>query len=90
MKNAYCYMQGLLPSRTNCSDNCSPRTPSEMVVDDTSVFTLSSCPSQRPIKIIISRDKLISAADALSDVMESIPPMQTSRSSSKLLGCKGI
>jgi len=84
------YVHGLLPSRTNCSDNCSPKTPSEMGAEDTSVFTLSSFPSQRPIKIIISWDKLISITDAFSDVMESILPMQTSMSSSKLLGCEGM
>lgn len=75
-----------IPSRNSCSDNCSREAPSETGVQEISVFILSSLPSQRPIKLIISRVKLISAIEVFSEVMESVPPMQISRSLSKLLG----
>lgn len=79
-----------VPSRTNCSDNCSPNILSGEEEELISVFILSSLPSQRPTISNISCDKLISAAVAFSDEMESIPPMQTSRSSNKLLRWEGM
>lgn len=78
-----------VPSRNSCSDNCSWEAPSQTGVPEISVFTLSSLSSQRPIKPIISRVKLISAMDVFPDVTESVPPMQISRSLSKLLGWEG-
>lgn len=80
-----------IPSRNNCSDNCSSKAPQEeLVAFAVRDRTLSSFPSHCPIATIISLDKLISATDAFAGAMESIPPMQTSRSLSILLGCKGI
>lgn len=67
-----------IPSRISCSDNCSPKAPSVIGLEETSVKIDSSFPSIRAAKIIISLVKLIS--DRLFDDLVPPTPMQTSRS----------
>ena len=63
-----------IPSQNSCFDYCSLEAPSQTGVQEISVFTLSSLPSQCPIKPIISHVKLISTMELFSKVMESVAP----------------
>lgn len=79
----------LLPSRNSCSDNWSSNLTSSSGNGGTRVLTLCSLPRNLAMLCTISGDKLISDAEAVSGVIESETPIQTSRSPSKLLGCVG-
>lgn len=89
-KNLKTYVRRvLIPSRNSCSDNCSSNRTSSSGMGGTRVLTLCSLPRYLAMLCIISGDKLISEAEAVSGVIESETPIQTSRSPSKLLGCEG-